>query len=293
MALNRPNVTKPAESEAEVLTTQGVEAAVAQVVPTTVEYTAQPAQAPAVETVAQAAPAVAEASEPAQVAAQATSFDPTEVVSTTTEVAARQEGPTSIAVQRENALQKFAEEQAAAGFEGLELSGMSFDRIKLNEGKFLLGSDETDLGTEINCVIHNTRKIYVVRQGDFNDAKAYYSYDPQGKTLTDGSSAEEILQEWLEDGYGTAESPLDIKEYLEAMATLVGRDDEYDGTMVMLSIPPASKPRLAGAAAQAYTRFKGARLDQVITKCAVGKKIGEGQKAFRPWVFSVVGRYEG
>lgn len=214
---------------------------------------------------------------------------PTEVA-TVAEPAAK---AVSVTEQRTNAMAQFTQDQAAMGFEGLELSGMSFDRIKLHEGQFKLGSDETELGTEFSCVIHSTRKIFVVRQSDDNDAESFYSYDPQGKTFTDGSSAQEKLDDWADDGYGTAENPLDIREYLEAMATLVNREDEHEGSMVMLSIPPASKARLAGVAAQAYTRFKQASLDQVVTQCQVGKKIGEGQKAFRPWVFKVVGLYEG
>lgn len=199
----------------------------------------------------------------------------------------------TVTEQRTNAMAQFTQDQANQGFEGLELSGMSFDRIKLHEGQFKLGSEETELGTDINVVIHSTRKIFVVRQSDDNDAESFYSYDPKGATFTDGSSAQAKLEDWMDDGYGTAESPLDIREYLEAMATMVNRDDEHEGTMVMLSIPPASKSRLAGVAAQAFTRFKGANLGQVVTQCSVGKKIGEGQKAFRPWVFKVVGPFEG
>lgn len=223
--------------------------------------------------------------------AQAEAADtPATEVATVAEPAAK---AVSVTEQRTNAMAQFTQDQAAMGFEGLELSGMSFDRIKLHEGQFKLGSDETELGTEFSCVIHSTRKIFVVRQSDDNDAESFYSYDPQGKTFTDGSSAQEKLDDWADDGYGTAENPLDIREYLEAMATLVNREDEHDGSMVMLSIPPASKARLAGVAAQAYTRFKQASLDQVVTQCQVGKKIGEGQKAFRPWVFKVVGPYAG
>lgn len=199
----------------------------------------------------------------------------------------------TVTEQRTNAMAQFTQDQAAAGFDGLDLTGMSFDRVKLHEGTFKLGSEEADIGTEFDCVIHSTRRLYVVRQSDEQDAKNFYSYDPKGLTFTDGSSSEEILQEWLEDGYGTDESPLDIKEYLEAMATIVNRDDEHNESMVMLSIPPASRAKLSGAAAQAFTKMGRATLDQVVTRCTVGKQLGEGTKKFRPWVFKVVGRYEG
>jgi len=249
-------VEKGPVKSGEVLEAEGVEATAASAEVADIQHAAEPAQAVAV-----AEPAAAKA--------------------------------VTVGEQRTNAMAQFTQDQAANGFEGLELSGMSFDRIKLHEGQFKLGTEETELGTDIQVVIHSTRKIFVVRQSDDNDAETFYSYDPKGATFTDGSSAQEKLEDWLDDGYGTEESPLDIREYLEAMATLVNRDDEYEGTMVMLSIPPASKARLAGVAAQAYTRFKGATLGQVVTQCSVGKKIGEGQKAFRPWVFKALERYEG
>ncbi|CAD5377400.1 hypothetical protein OF001_U20327 [Pseudomonas sp. OF001] len=206
---------------------------------------------------------------------------------------AKQASAPTVTEQRTNAMAQFSQEQAAAGFEGLDLTGMSFDRVKLHEGTFKLGSEDADIGNSFDCVIHSTRRLFVVRQSDDQDAKAYYSYDSKGDTLTDGSSAAEIKQEWLEDGYGTADSPLDIKEYLEAMAVLVNREDEFEGQMVMLSIPPASKAKLSGAAAQAFTKMNKALLSDVVTRCIVGKQLGEGTKKFRPWVFQVTGRYEG
>jgi hypothetical protein len=210
------------------------------------------------------------------------------------EVAVSEPAPApTVAQAQASAMSNFKETMAQEGFEGLELTGMSFDRIKLHEGKFLLGSEEVELGTEVDCVIYSTRPIYVVRQSTDNDAEAFYSYDEKGATHTDGTSARETLEEWFEDGYGTEDAPLDIRPYLEATAVLVNRDDEYEGEMVMLSVPPASKARLGGAAAQAYNRFKGAKLSEVVTRLTVGKKIGEGQKAFRPWLFKVIGRYEG
>lgn len=198
----------------------------------------------------------------------------------------------SVSEQRSNAMTQFTQEQAAAGFEGMDLTSFSFDRIKLHEGTFKLGQEDEDLGTSLQVVIMGTRRLYVVRQSDDNDAESYYSYDPKGQTMTDGSSAEAKLAEWLDEGYGTAEAPLDIREYLEAMATLVNRDDERDQEMVMLSIPPASKARLSGVAFQAKSRL-GLDLGGVVIECQVGKQAGEGTKKFRPWVFKVVGPYEG
>lgn len=209
------------------------------------------------------------------------------------EVAVRTEGAVAVATsegerQRGAMKQYISQELANEGFEDLELTGLSFDRIKLHEGKFKLGTEEFDLGEEFDCIIHSTRGIYVVRQSTDEDSPVYYSYDPEGKTLSDGTSAETILDEWRDDGYATEENPVDIKKYLEVMVTLVNREDEYEDTMASLSIPPASRDRLAGAAAMAKQKYK-VNPSGVITKCKVGKKVGEGKKAFRPWVFQVVG----
>lgn len=182
------------------------------------------------------------------------------------------------------AMQAFTAEMAAEGYEGMNLTGMSFDRVKLHEAQFLLGSEDVKLGESIQVRIMSTRSIYVVRQHDGQKAEMFYSYDPAGKFKTDGSSAKDVLDEWLEEGYGDAENPLQIKQYIEGMAQLVNRTDEYDQHMVSLSIPPASRDRLAGAFAVGKQRFKCHPGDLVI-ECKVGNKVGTGDEAFRPWVF--------
>ena len=281
MALTRPAIAKEtakadaAEAAEAKMTQEGVEATEAQVVEEAEQVETTVQEAEQVETTAQVN------EEPANKPKQEVA------VAETTKAAAP-------AVQSQAAsMAKFTEDMAEQGYEGLTLSSMSFDRIKLHEGKFLLGSDETELGTEFDCVVYGTKALYVVRQSTDNDAEAFYSYDPNGKTFTDGTSAREKLEEWAEDGYGTEDSPLDIRPYLEATVVLVNRDDEYEGEMVMLSIPPASKDRLGGCAAQASMKFNKALLNQVVTRCTVGKKVGEGQRAFKPWTFKVISRYEG
>lgn len=201
-------------------------------------------------------------------------------------------GAVSVVEQRTNAMAQFTEDQAAAGYEGMELTSFSFDRIKLHEGKYLIGSDEVELGESFEAVMLGTRNLYVVRQSDDNDAKSFYSYDPKGLTHSDGSSAAEMLAEWADEGYGVDGSPLDIRGYLEGMALLVNRDDEYDQNMVSLSIPPASKARVAGMAFQAKSRLK-CELNGAVLKFSVGNKVGEGKKAFRPWVLTLAGPYAG
>lgn len=208
----------------------------------------------------------------------------------TREAAVKPEGTAVVtnAERQANASEQFTKSMAEQGYEGLAITGMSFDRLKLHEAKFQLGSEETSLGEQIDVVVLSTRPIYVVRQYPGEGAEMFYSYDKQGKTLSDGTSAQDTLDKWLDEGYGTADDPLDIKEYIEAMSQLVNRDDEYSDHMVSLSIPPASKARLAGAMAVGLRKFACSPADLVI-RCSVGKKVGTGDKAFRPWNFSALG----
>lgn len=210
------------------------------------------------------------------------------------EVAVQPEGgavQVSNTQRQANASEQFAKDMAAQGFEGLNLTGMSFDRVKLSEGTFQLGSEETDVGNSLDVNILSTREIYIVRQFPGNDAKMFYSYDKNGLFHTDGTSAQETLDEWKEDGYGTETDPLEIKIYIEAMTQLKNREDEFDEHMVSLSIPPASKDRLAGAIAVGVRKFNCAP-GELILNCTVGKKIGQGEKAFRPWNFKAIGKVE-
>lgn len=179
----------------------------------------------------------------------------------------------------------FLQQQAEEGFEGLSIDGFSFDRIKLEDGKFLMGTEEVDLGESFQFRPMKSRTLYVVRQTSDGDAETFYSYDPHGLTNTDGTSAKEKLDAWKEDGYGTEEHPLDIRPYLEMFALFVGGN--YDGQMVSLSIPPTSKSRFGGKVAEAQMRY-GLGAGQCIFEASVGKKVGEGSKSFKPWNFKFV-----
>lgn len=189
------------------------------------------------------------------------------------------------------AMAQYTQDMAALGFEGLTVDGMSFDRVKLDEGKFVLGSEEISLGESIDIQLMNTRPIYIIRQRDDDDSPMYFSYDANGDFTTSGESAQSIKDEWLEEGYGTADEPLDIKRYLEGMAQLVNRTDEWNGHMVSLSIPPASTSRLGGACITGKQRFGRDPSGLVIT-CKVGQKIQKGNISWRPWVFIAKGPYD-
>jgi hypothetical protein len=185
---------------------------------------------------------------------------------------------------KSGAMAAFTADMADHGFEGLNVTGMSFDRIKLHEGRFKLGTEERDLGESFDCVLMGTRPIYIVRQYDGDDSPVYFSYDPKGDLLTDGSPATEIQAEWVEQGY--AKEEWDIKRYLEGMATLTNRDDDLQEHMVSLSIPPASTDRLSGACAVARQKFRQLP-DQLVLNCKVGASIKKGNTTWRPWVFKM------
>lgn len=213
-----------------------------------------------------------------------------ETVSAQTEVAVKpvQSVDLAVAVEQKDYnsmfMVDFSEKMAELGYEGLELSGMSFDRVKLHEGTFKLGAEEFDLGSSFDCSVLSSRRLYVVRQHTGQDAKTFYSYDSKGLTNIDGDSAEETLKEWAEEGYETP----DIKCYLEAVVTLVNRDDEHDGNIVVLSVPPASRKKLGVVIAQGMHKYKTVP-ENFIVKCQVGKQVGEGTKKFRPWIFRIAG----
>ncbi len=224
-----------------------------------------------------------------------TKVDPTPEVkeSKSTQVAEKSENTQVATAKPATGAQAFVQELASQGFEGLEIGGMSFDRVKLDDGAFLLGSDETPIGSSFVFKTHSTRSIYLVRQHDMKEPEVFYSYDPEGKLNTDGTSAQATLDGWIEDGYGP--DSWVIKKYLEVQATLVDRDDEYNDMPVLLSIPPASVQRFSGIFAVGFRKYPeaGEYAPNLKLKAEVGKKIGTGEKAFRPWVFTAVGVVDG
>lgn len=201
----------------------------------------------------------------------------------TTTVAER---PQASAPAKSGGGNQFESDMAEDGFEGLTLGGLSFEQIKLpGEGQFLIGQDDEELGQEFDCVIQVTRARYVVRQSDDQDAEMFYSYDPNGLTNTEGQDMSDTLQEWKEEGF---ERPV-IKKYIEAMAIMIDEGGERDRMMVMLSIPPASVQKFSGFLAQ-QKMMKGAKPNEFITKCVVGKKVKKDKNSFFPWAFKNAGQ---
>ena len=239
----------------------------------------------AVEVVEQAAVEVVE-----QAAVEVDTQEATVKVATTEVIPTPADATTALTTseRKDQGIKSFVQAQAEMGYEGLEVGAFSFDRVKLTSGTFLLGGDEEDIGKEFNFVPLSSRNIYIVaRSADEDETEMYYSYCEKGLTKTDGSSAEETLNEWKEDGYGVEGSPISIKKYMEVMAELVDRDDEHEGCMVSLSLPPSALQRFGGVSFQAARRYN-THIGGVVIEASVGKRAGEGKKAWNPWNFKIV-----
>lgn len=203
-----------------------------------------------------------------------------------TEVAVAQTQEVSTAVDtsadKGQGAKQFLEHQAEQGFEGLELGAFSFDRLVLNNGVFQLGQEKEDIGRSVNFVVMSSRAQYIVsRTDDQDDDNVFYSYAADGSTKSDGSSAQEILDEWKEDGY---DKPI-IKKYLEVMAEIVD-DPEREGDIVSISLPPTSQQRFGGVVFQAARRFR-ANPGGVVITAEVGKTVGVGKRSYNPWIFKI------
>ena len=205
-----------------------------------------------------------------------------EAMATSTEVAVTAApSATQVATSSQGAKQ-FLDYQAEQGFEGLELGAFSFDRLILNNGVFQLGQEKEDIGRSVNFIIMSTRSQYIVsRTDDQDDDNVFYSYSADGSTKTDGTSAQELLDEWKEDGY---DKPV-IKKYLEVMAEIVD-DPDREGMMVSISLPPTAQQRFGGVVFQAARRF-GTGPDGVVITAEVGKTVVVGKKSYNPWTFKI------
>lgn len=158
----------------------------------------------------------------------------------------------------------------------------SFPMVKLDKSSY--EADGKDLGDSFNCVLLNARKKYLVKAFKGDDAPMVYTYtdpltDPNAMDMS-GTLVSAKLAEWRAQGHDTPE----IKQYMEVTARMAG--GAMDGTIVLLSIPPASVSRLAGHRAAVMINH-GKQLSQVVTRCGLGPKIKTGNTTFFPWDFSV------
>lgn len=149
----------------------------------------------------------------------------------------------------------------------------AFPQVKLDKDKFVVGEEGELDGFDFKPMGSQSRWIYKRNQDEF-----FFTYDNQ--TATDGRPVQDILNDWKAEGEPLKER----REYQEVYGYIM--DGEFAERMVVLSIPPASVPRLAGLQAELQA-MRGLNLDMVIIHIEKGAKIKtKAGQTFYPWKFS-------
>jgi len=165
-----------------------------------------------------------------------------------------------------------------AGFEGLEFGYGAFPIVTLqNTGQFET-SEGGVLGSSFNCVLLGSKAKWICKNDQRGDAEDFfYSFDRV--TTLSGDDVQSIINGWKERGWNS-----EWKKYLDVQAQMV-TDDEDNGALVMLSIPPTSISRFSGYVATVMGRYQQ-DITQVVTRCELGEKVTKGRYPFHPWSFS-------
>ena len=149
----------------------------------------------------------------------------------------------------------------------------AFPQVKLDKASFVVGDDEGELTQfDFKALGAQTRTIYKNVNDDF-----FFTYD--NVTATDGKSVKQHLADWDAEGAKLKER----RDYQEVYGYIM--NGEFAERMVILSVPPASVPRLAGVRTEALA-LHGLELDQIILDIGVGGKIKtKAGQTFHPWSF--------
>jgi len=163
------------------------------------------------------------------------------------------------------------------GFEGLEMGFGSFPVVRLQESTFST-SDGDNLGNTFVCILHGSRKKWLCKCEDSNDAEEFiYSYDQVN--TTGNRLVTDVLSEWAAKGWT---SPV-WKQYTDVTAQMVDLTNRELGGVVILSIPHTSNSRLSGYITTLCV--KGRHSNQVITQVYPGQRVTSGKFPFHPWAF--------
>jgi len=165
-----------------------------------------------------------------------------------------------------------------AGFEGLEFGFGAFPVVTLqNTGQFET-SEGGVLGSSFNCILLGSKAKWICKNDQRGDAEDFfYSFDRV--TALTGEDAKTIIDGWTQRGWKH-----EWKKYLDVQAQMV-TDDEDNGALVMLSIPPTSINRFSGYVATVIGRYQQ-EITQVVTRCELGEKVTKVRYPFHPWSFS-------
>jgi len=167
------------------------------------------------------------------------------------------------------------------GFDGLEFGFGAFPMVTLqNTGIFEL-SDGGPLGQDFYCIILGSKAKWIVK----NDQKGPledFAYTFDKIHTTSGGLIEDKTAEWAAKGWGH-----EMKKYLDVQAQLVTQD-QHNGELVLLSIPPTSVNKFSGYLATVQGRY-AKRVKNVITRCHLGDRVTKVKYPFHPWAFTYYG----
>jgi len=155
-----------------------------------------------------------------------------------------------------------------------ELKFGSFPQVKLDKDKFEVAEEGTLEEFYFNPLQARKRWIYKSK----NKEEIFFSYDQ--KVATDGIAVDQKIANWKADGDVLKE----VREYQEVAGRVYG--GEFDGRMVILSVPPTSVGRLSGVQAELGMMNPPVELDMVLLLIKAGAKITTAaKKTYHPWAF--------
>jgi hypothetical protein len=245
------------------------------------EETPQPAPAPAAAPAPAPAPTPVTTAAPAQEAAAAEAMTqaapaaaPVAVYNPPPQVPATMTpGATSI---QTSAIQA---ELSQDGFAGTEFGFGSFPLISLQNNGTFQSSEGGSLGTEFYVNLLGSTPKWIYKNDQKGPAEDFF-YTFDNEVSVGGEPVADILEGWKARGW-----KFEKKKYLDVQAQMV-TDDEDNGTLVLLSIPPTSINKFSGYLATVKGRH-GLDLKSAITRCHLGEQVTKVKHPFHPWAFSL------
>jgi hypothetical protein len=174
-----------------------------------------------------------------------------------------------------------ASELEQQGFEGLEYGFGSFPMITLQNDGTYQSSDGGSLGSDFYCCILGSKPKWIYKNDQKGPAEDFfYTFDREFSN--GGEPVQDILEGWRQRGWAH-----EVKKYLDVQAQLVSNDED-NGELVLLSIPPTSIAKFSGYLATVAGRHHR-QVNEVITHVTLGDKVTKVKYPFHPWAFSYHG----
>ena len=168
-----------------------------------------------------------------------------------------------------------------SGFHGLDFGFGSFPMITLQNDGTYQSSEGGSLGSDFYCILLGSTPKWIYKNDQKGPAEDFfYTFDREFSVQ--GEPIDDILAGWKQKGWEH-----EVKKYLDVQAQLV-TDDDDNGTIVLLSVPPTSITKFSGYAATVAGRHKR-NLSAVITHVTLGDKVTKVKYPFHPWAFSFHG----